>query len=101
MIKVVQDPDWTLDDAGCAAAGFYNPVGIPIMDGLLPNTAWTTFAGTMPTGDPSRLVFNGGSEVNVLTPNFAGTMAVCYCAQVNSGECDYDRWILTSRQTIR
>lgn len=101
MIKVVQDPDWTMDDAGCAAASYYNPVGVPIMDGLIETTSWTTYVGAMPATDTSRLVFNGGDESHLLTPLFAGTVAVCYCAKVNAGECDYDRWILTSRQTIR
>lgn len=101
MVKFVQDPDWTIDDAGCADSRFYDPVGIPIMDGLFPTTAHTTFAGTMPPEDPNRLIFNGGSTTNVLTPMFAGTVAVCYCAKVNQGECDFDRWILTSRHTIR
>jgi len=102
-LKLVSDPDLTLQDAGCITAEYDRTVVDP--NTLTMQNAGGTYAGTTDlTKDINKLMFNGGEITTAITVIKAGFISVCYCARPvldTPGVCAHDQWVLVNRLTIR
>jgi len=102
LLKLVTDPDQTVDDDGCALSGYNSQFTSGLSNEVAASMNYLGKRQTKTPPDLQKIVFNSNSFVNTITVSTAGNLAVCYCAVTVDNMCIVaSNWKLVTHMTIK